>query len=60
MPEQTVPAFDPSARARIEDVAAQLLALCARLEERIATLEQQQSDTEDALAQLGMIKVPTA
>lgn len=47
-----VPPFDPQARDRIEQVATALMDLCGRLESRIATLEQRQTDLEDMVLAL--------
>lgn len=58
MEGSVVPPFDPHARDRIETVAAALMSLCGRLEARIAALEQQQAEMEDALTSLGMVQVP--
>lgn len=58
MDGSVAPPFDPQARDRVEVVAHALMQLCGRLEARIAALEQQQAEMEDALTSLGMVQVP--
>ena len=53
-----LPPMDRHARDRIEVVAQRLLALSARLEERLVAVEARIADVEDALTQLGMVQVP--
>ena len=53
-----IPPFDPHARARIEEVAASLLDLNARLEVTLQSALERLDALEDALSQLGMVQVP--